>query len=159
MIWGISGHFGQENGLKLASNQHPMPFSGASDWPQNGLKWAPNGPQMAPNGPHQHCVFIVSPNMHDMGYLRPLWPRKRAESGLKSAPDSLQMASEWPQTGPKWPLEAPKGPHRHCMFVFCPTAHDWGHFRPFQARKRVRIGSKTGPIGPNPEARVGAHRN
>ena len=66
MIWGISGIFWPEYGVKSASNQLPMSHSGTSDWPPNGLQMAPKWPQMAPNGPHytlcvhsqSHCTWF-----------------------------------------------------------------------------------------------------
>ena len=65
---------------------------------------------MALNGPYQHCVFIVSPKVHDVACFRPLWTSKQGEICLKSAPNifllGLWLASKWPSITPQWPPPA-----------------------------------------------------
>ena len=133
--------------VKSASNQLQMSFWSLG-MASNGLKWplmAANGCQwlpMATINPHQHFVFIVSPNVHDMGVFQATLGQRKGRNWPQISSQCLPLM---PPNGLKCPQMAPTGPNQHYVFIISPKVHNFDCFRPLWTRKQVEIGLKSAP--------------
>ena len=123
--------------VKSASNQLKMSFWSLK-MALNDCLWLP----MATINPHQHFVFIVSPNVHDMGVFQATLGQRKGRNWPQISSQCLALM---PPNGLKCPQMAPNGPHQHYVFIINPKVHNFGWFRSLWTRKQGEIGLKFAP--------------
>ena len=97
---------------------------------------------MATTNPHQYIVFIVSPNVHDMGVFQAILGQRKGRNRPQSSSKCLALM---PPNGLKCPQMAPNGPQQHYVFIISPKVHNFGCFRPLWTGKQGEIGLKAYP--------------
>ena len=97
---------------------------------------------MATINPHQHFVFIVSPNVHEIGVFQAILGQRKGRNWHQISSLCLALM---PPNGLKCPQMAPNGPHQHYVFIINPKVHNFGWFRSLWTRKQGEIGLKFAP--------------